>query len=183
MSIGTYRHIYETSVTVQRWQRSCITVTEVLHVYWHILAHLQDLCHCPEVTEVLYNGDRGLTCLLAQWQRSYRPLSPCAYRHLSQCACTDMGWLRLVGSLKLDFSFAEYSLCHRAVLRKTPNIWRYWVATTSRLLKIIGLFCKEPYQRDYILRKTPNIWRSLLIVATQYLSTCACVDICHSVLV
>jgi len=44
------------------------------------------------------------------------------------------------------------------------------VATISRLLKIIGLFCKEPYERDYILQKRPIILRSLLIVATTYLS-------------
>jgi len=42
------------------------------------------------------------------------------------------------------------------------------VATISRLLKIIGLFCKGPYKRDYILQKRPTILRSLLIVATPY---------------
>ena len=42
------------------------------------------------------------------------------------------------------------------------------VATISRLLEIIGLFCKQPYQRDYILQKRPIISSSLLIVATPY---------------
>ena len=42
----------------------------------------------------------------------------------------------------------------------------YGVASTSRLLKIIGLFAKEPYKRDDILQKRRIILRSLLIVAT-----------------
>jgi len=35
-----------------------------------------------------------------------------------------MVWLRLVGSLKLQVSFAEYSLFYRALLRKRPTILR-----------------------------------------------------------
>jgi len=34
----------------------------------------------------------------------------------------DMGWLRLVGSLKLQVSFAEYRLFYRALLQKRPII-------------------------------------------------------------
>jgi len=33
-----------------------------------------------------------------------------------------MGWLRLVGSIKLQVSFAEYSLFYRALLQKRPII-------------------------------------------------------------
>ena len=35
-----------------------------------------------------------------------------------------MGWLRLVGSLKLQVSFAEYRLFYRALLPKRPTILR-----------------------------------------------------------
>jgi len=35
-----------------------------------------------------------------------------------------MGWLRLVGSLKLEVSFAENRLFHRAFLQKRPIILR-----------------------------------------------------------
>jgi len=35
-----------------------------------------------------------------------------------------MGWLRLVGSLKLQVSFAEYGLFYRSLLKKRPMIWR-----------------------------------------------------------
>ena len=82
----------------------------------------------------------------------------------------DMGWLRLVGSLKLQVSFAEYRLFYRALLQKRPIILKsllivatpysyddvvslyhyvtsgdgttasYGVATISRFLKMIGLF-------------------------------------------
>jgi len=36
----------------------------------------------------------------------------------------DTGWLRLVGSLKLQVSFAEYPLFYRALLQKRPIISR-----------------------------------------------------------
>jgi len=36
--------------------------------------------------------------------------------------CTGVGWLRLVGSIKLQVSFAEYSLFYRALLQNTPII-------------------------------------------------------------
>ena len=35
-----------------------------------------------------------------------------------------MGWLRLVGSLELQVSFAEYRLFHKALLQKRPVILR-----------------------------------------------------------
>ena len=62
-----------------------------------------------------------------------------------------MGWLRVVGSLKLQLSFAEYSLFYKALLQKRPIILRsllieatpYGVALISRLLKIIKLFGKR----------------------------------------
>ena len=33
-----------------------------------------------------------------------------------------MGWLRLVGSIKLQVSFAEYSLFYKALLQRSPII-------------------------------------------------------------
>ena len=62
-----------------------------------------------------------------------------------------MGWLQLVGSLKLQLSFAEYSLFYKALLQKRPIILRsllieatpYGVALISRLLKITGLVCRR----------------------------------------
>ena len=47
-----------------------------------------------------------------------------------------MGWLRLVGSLKLQVSFAEYRLFYRALLQKRPVIFK-------RLL-IVATQCSIP---------------------------------------
>ena len=48
---------------------------------------------------------------------------------ISWCAgCTTtaagMGWLRLVGSFKLQVSFTDYRLVYRALLQKSPVILR-----------------------------------------------------------
>ena len=57
----------------------------------------------------------------------------------------------------------------------------YGMATNSRLLKIMSLFCKEPYPRDDILQKGPIILRSLLIVAHPYLHPSeVCVRLCNT---
>jgi len=42
----------------------------------------------------------------------------------------------------------------------------YGVASVSRLDKILGLFCEEPYKTDDILPKRPIILSILLTVAT-----------------
>ena len=44
--------------------------------------------------------------------------------HAFSCMGMCMGWLRLVGSLKLQVSFAEYSLFYRALSQKRPTILR-----------------------------------------------------------
>jgi len=51
-------------------------------------------------------------------------------------------------------------------IRVSHVAFTYGVAMISRLLKIIGVFCKKAYIRDDILQKRPEILRSLLIVAT-----------------
>ena len=50
------------------------------------------------------------------------PYASC--RKQIQHAYWPMGWLRLVGSLKLQVSFAEYSLFYRALLQERPIILR-----------------------------------------------------------
>ena len=74
-----------------------------------------------------------------------------------------MGWLRLVRSLKLQVSFAEYSFLQGSFAKETYNFKEptnishpgppgsllpvslecVWSGYVSRLLKIIGLFCKR----------------------------------------
>ena len=57
-----------------------------------------------------------------------------------------MEWLRLVGSLQLYVSFVEYSLFYRALLQERRDVCEWWgwygVATISRLLTIVGFFCR-----------------------------------------
>jgi len=53
----------------------------------------------------------------------------------------DMGWLRLVGSLKLQVSFAEYRLFYRALLQKRPIIlslrnWRYTLIRVTLCMQL-----------------------------------------------
>jgi len=55
----------------------------------------------------------------------------CMYVCIYVCVCvcvyiqvTGIGWLWLVGFLKLQVSFAEYSLFYRALLQKIPIIFR-----------------------------------------------------------
>jgi len=57
-----------------------------------------------------------------------------------------MGWLRLVGSLKLYVSFAEYRLFYRTLLQKRPIILRSLliVATSYSLVLICGMRTERP---------------------------------------
>jgi len=82
-------------------------------------------------------------------------------RGCGRSECTALwGWLRLVGSLKLQVSLAEYRLFNRALLQKRPIILRsllivatpYQVKTQTCLVNVncdlnivsfIGLFCKR----------------------------------------
>jgi len=59
-----------------------------------------------------------------QLKASYGSSPPCSYH-------SDMGWLRLVGSLKLYVSFAEYSLFYGALLQKRLIIVRSLLTVTT----------------------------------------------------
>jgi len=58
-----------------------------------------------------------------------------------------MGWLRLVGSLKLQVSFAEYRLFWRALLQKKPIILRHNIT-------IEAINCNIPgWRRSYVCQR------------------------------
>ena len=61
----------------------------------------------------------GLFCKRALQKRRYSAKGIC---NLIDVRKTCMGWLRLVGSFKLQISFAEYRLFYRALLQKRPTI-------------------------------------------------------------
>jgi len=46
------------------------------------------------------------------------------YVHIQVLRKSPMGWLRLVDSLELQVSFAEYRLFYREILQKRPIILR-----------------------------------------------------------
>jgi len=57
-----------------------------------------------------------------------------------------MGWLRLVGSLKLQVSFAEYGLLYRALLQKRPIILRsLLIVATPYFIFIYAVFYMYVY--------------------------------------
>jgi len=58
-----------------------------------------------------------------------------------------MGWLRLVGSLKLQVAFAENRLFYRAPLQKRPIILRSLpiVATPYGILSVISIAISHRY--------------------------------------
>jgi len=79
--------------------------------------------------------------------------------------CTT-GWRRLIGCLKVQVIFRKRATNYTALLQKmtyedkasydsTPPCTWYGVAWISRLLKIIGLFCKKALQkRRYSAKET-----------------------------
>jgi len=74
----------------------------------------------------------GHTWVMAHiWMGTHASWHTCERAHMSYGThmngppnLSTMGWLRLVGSLKLQVSFAEYSLFYRALLQKRPIILR-----------------------------------------------------------
>ena len=72
-----------------------------------------------------------------------------------------MGWLRLVGSLKMVGLFCKRALQKRPIFSEDLRSCQrsrvlskiFGVATISRLLKIIGLFCKRALQKRPIFSK------------------------------
>ena len=51
-----------------------------------------------------------------------------------------MGWLRLVGSLKIQVSFAEYRLFYRALLQQRPVIWRSLLIVATPYQRPLSIF-------------------------------------------
>ena len=93
----------------------------------------------------------GLFCKRALIKRRYSAKGRFRRYHVA-----GMRWLRLVGSLKLQASFAEYRLFYIALLQ--GRHCRYHVADMA-WLRLVGSFklqvsfAKEPCKRDDILQK------------------------------
>jgi len=93
------------------------------------------------------------------------------FSHFTQCYSysilhSAMGWLRLVGSLKLQVSFAECSLFYRALSQKRPIIlWSQLIVAT-------------PYSCDILHSATVILFYNVLKLF--YFTTCYSYSILHS---
>jgi len=79
---------------------------------------------------------------------------------------TSMGWLRLLGSLKLQVSYVEYGLFYRALLQKKPIILRsllteatpYMSHESSHIIRVslkIEIFAEYSLFYRALLQKSP----------------------------
>jgi len=59
-------------------------------------------------------------------------------RAAAHMSFANMGWLRSVGSMKLQVSFAEYSLFYRALLQLYTLMWAYSRAATHMSFANMG---------------------------------------------
>jgi len=78
-------------------------------------------CMCRACTFSASRHDHLCDCVHRFWQLCGRHLLRKSARRHDHF---HMGWLRLVGSLKVYVSFAEYSLFQRVLLQKRPIILR-----------------------------------------------------------
>jgi len=83
-------------------------------------------------------------------------VSVCEYVCFSVC----MGWLRIVGSLKLQVSIGEYSLFYRALLQKRPVILRsLLIVATPYVYWSVGVFVSLALNPRSTLRVCNAGWR------------------------
>jgi len=155
----TRTHVYSKTHTQWKRQKSifccCFTHTHILSLRrTHTHGRTNKCTHTPATHT---SEQRQSSHLLWQFSRLFgkRALSELGYfsgersskgayhvdnqysphHTLSKCTLAHVGWLRLVGSLRLLVSFAEYSLFHRVLLQKRPIILRSLliVATTYNI--------------------------------------------------
>jgi len=172
-------------VWLQIHTRGCHRKRDLQHVkraqhWWH--KHVPAL-----VAPRLYNGERTVTESSTLQHAATR-----THTHTHTHTCTQserfarlmwlqihMGWLRLVGSLKLQVSFAKEPYKRACILQmremKSERFARLmWLQIHMGWLWLAGSlkskvsFAKEPYKRGVILQKIPIILISLLLEATPY---------------
>jgi len=90
----------------------------------------------------------GLFCRISSLlQGSFaKEIYNCILIHILHIMC--MEWLRLVGSFKLQVSFAEYRLFYRALLQKKPIMLRSLLIVATPNHSIHCKFDHEAFLRD-----------------------------------
>jgi len=134
----------------------CVCVFVCVCLYVCVCVRVFVVCECERACEISDLSHVDQSCH-----------SSC---HMWISHVTLMGWLRLVGSLKLQVSFAEYSLFYRARLQKRPVILRSLLVVATPYLDIRAgrymhstcyytcYYTFEPFSSD---ANTPVISRSL----------------------
>jgi len=117
-------HIWMSHVT--HMNECCQTYDQGMsHVWMSHVTHMHESYHTYEwVTSHMWIMT-SLTCMA--WSvhvTSHVTHMNDVHRHVTHINNIHMGWLRLVGSLKWQVSFAEYCLFYRALLQKRPIILR-----------------------------------------------------------
>ena len=120
----------------------CICVDGCVCVYDRTNVRNFSLCMCvtdEECQSVVHGRCACVSGLIGV--RAYDRMN---VRNFSLC----MGWLRLVGSFKLQVSFAEYCLFHRALLQKRPRILRSLLIEAT--LQLERQTCNMHYIRRHL---------------------------------
>ena len=116
----TYTHIY-----------MCILMDMCIYIYVCIYIHIQMYMYVYTRIQYMYiyvyiYVFTGTYIIVQIYTSIFIYLSTLIHihRYTHVHTYTGMGWLRLVGSLKWQVSFAEYRLFYRALLQKRPIIVR-----------------------------------------------------------
>ena len=122
-------------------------------------------------------------------------LNHCLHVHPCRCALSHpfaMGWLQLVGSLKLSVSFAEYRLFYRALLQKRPINLRSLLIVAAPYLSMgrrsrcrgqrVGSSCSCHRARLWAACVPKSGCCSVLQCVAMSCSVLHCVAVCCSVL-
>ena len=93
-----------------------------------------------------------------------------------------MGWLRLVGSLKLQVSFAEYRLFYRFLVRSLL-VTKVLVAATPYTKYeecVFACVCAHARVEIHSSRKTGSqpIYMNIYVCVCVYVRVCVCVCVC-----
>jgi len=108
-------------------------------------------------------------------------LNLCVSAHVS--LVVRMGWPRLVGSIKLQVSFAEYSRFYRALLQRWPIIWSILLteATSHVNLSVAHMYVNLRVAHMYANLSVAHMYVNLSVAVHIYVyvyknTFCACVS-------
>jgi len=184
----THLHIHTTCIYVDHM---CYTMWRFTHITNHTHPHIQSrtthihtYSHEPHTSTHTYHEPHIPTHTVPHtWRGHTRHAcgSVCG-SHVCVAVCVDhmcdmmwwfthMGWLRSVGSIKLQVSFEEYRLLYRALLQKRPII-------ISILLTEVTP-CHDAHVSSYTV---PHTWGVTHVMCVDTRHSCVCrVAVCCSV--